>query len=376
MTNKTTLMKALLGATALTVASMGTAHAAGTAADTTVSNTFTLDYTVGTTAQPTITNDGVGGNDDPTDFTVDRLVDVDVATTGDVTVDPGETGQLLVFTVTNNGNDTQAYDLSVLNEADDEIADGDNTNDATYVFAAEPDGSCDVANVVAGNLFTGPITGDVAADETICVVLENDIDVGAADGTTDEYSLIADTVEPSTSPDAGDPLVADSDGNDIEGDAENVLADDLGTASSGDDGAAGDGAHSASAAYDVLAATLSGTKDVVVVSQDGSGCGTAPATPTAEDTTQYAIPGACVEYVITVENTGSASATDVVVADTLNANLTFQDVSDNNFAAGAFDAGTPTAVTDCAGGACVITFENGEVAAGETATVIIRALLK
>jgi len=73
MTNTKVILKGLLGATALTALSTGTAFAAGTAAGTTVSNTFTLDYSVGTTPQPPVTGDT------PTNFVVDRLIDVNVA---------------------------------------------------------------------------------------------------------------------------------------------------------------------------------------------------------------------------------------------------------------------------------------------------------
>lgn len=381
MTKTTTLLKVLLGATALTAATMGSAHAAGTQAGTNVSNTFTLDYTVGDTDQPTITNDGQNGNDPTTDFTVDRLVDVDVATTGDTVVDPGEEAQLLVFTLTNNGNDTQAYALTDLDETgDDAIADDDNTNDTIYVFPAEADGSCDTAtNVVPANVYTGPVTGDVAPDATLCVIIQNDIDTGAGDTETDAHSLVANTVEPSTGTNPGTPLTADNDGNDITGDAENVLADDTGTATSGDDAADGDGAHSATASYVVQSATLDGEKTVSIFTEDGSDCANNAATGDADP---YAIPGACVEYLITVENTGSASATSLAINDVLDDNLEFIAAWPLGFVSGAFgNPALPAINTDCTGGACVINFENGELAAGTVATptvgtIKIRAIVK
>jgi len=83
MTNTKLLLKSLLGATALTALSAGTAFAGGTAAGTTVTNTFTLDYNVGTTPQTQVTGDT------PTTFVVDRLIDVNVAPNAGTSVAPG-----------------------------------------------------------------------------------------------------------------------------------------------------------------------------------------------------------------------------------------------------------------------------------------------
>ena len=79
MTNTKILLKALLGATALTVFTTGTAQAQNnfTPADTTVSNTFTLDYKVGGVDQPQIDSSAT-----PTIFTVDRLIDLTVTSNG------------------------------------------------------------------------------------------------------------------------------------------------------------------------------------------------------------------------------------------------------------------------------------------------------
>jgi len=69
-----------------------------------VSNTFTLNYEVNDTPQPPITN-----NDTPTEFAVDRLVNVTVSNPGDTFVVADQEDALLPFVVVNNGNDQQAY---------------------------------------------------------------------------------------------------------------------------------------------------------------------------------------------------------------------------------------------------------------------------
>jgi len=54
MMTKNTILKGLLGATALTVFTAGSAHAQLTPAGTNVQNTFTLTYDVGGVPQPPI----------------------------------------------------------------------------------------------------------------------------------------------------------------------------------------------------------------------------------------------------------------------------------------------------------------------------------
>ena len=79
MKNSLYRLRAAVMGLGVVIASMsGVAFAAGTDAGTTVSNTFTLDFSVGGVAQTQITNDGVGPNPAPTSFTVDRRVDLTV----------------------------------------------------------------------------------------------------------------------------------------------------------------------------------------------------------------------------------------------------------------------------------------------------------
>lgn len=88
----------LIAWVALALFGVTAAEAAGTSAGTTVANTFTLDYQVGGVSQTQITSSG-----SPTEFTVDRLVDLTVTSAGDTTVVPGATGQTLVWSVRNDG---------------------------------------------------------------------------------------------------------------------------------------------------------------------------------------------------------------------------------------------------------------------------------
>ena len=380
---KNTLLKGLFGATALTVFTAGNAHAQLTPAGTNVQNTFTLTYDVGGVAQPPIDTSDPGDPNGPTEFTVDRLIDLTVASQGDNTVAPGATDEELVFSVTNDGNDTQAYSLTVVEETGDDI-DTDDPAGATPVLVYYIDDGDGVYQ--PGGADGAPVTynpanpPELGPDEVLWVVVTQDIPTTATDGNTADVSLLADTLEPSTSPNAGTPVTADADGtNTLTGAAENVLADGTGTTVDGSD-SDNEGDHSATGTYIVAAADITAVKTVDVFSQDGTGCAVIPGS--APTGTQYSIPGACVEYVITVENAGSSAATDIIVNDVLPDELLFASADFAGFTTGAFDSATlPALNDDCAGGACSVTFTGGTLPgavapAVTTGTVTIRAFVK
>ncbi|MDB2437955.1 hypothetical protein N9W89_04520 [Hellea sp.] len=376
---KTTILKGLLGATALTVFTAGSAHAQLTPAGTNVQNTFTLTYDVGGVEQPPIDTSDPDDPNGPTEFTVDRLIDLTVASNGDNTVAPGATDEELIFSVTNDGNDTQAYDLSIVEEGGDDF-DTDDPASAAPVLVYYVDDGDGVYEPGAGD--GAAITYDPAnppelgPDEVLWVVITQDIPVGTPDAERADLTLVADTLEPSTSPNAGTPVTADGDGNTLTGAAENVLADGSGTANE----VANAGDHSATGAYIVAAANVNASKAVTIFSEDGTGCTSIPGSPTGG----YSIPGACVEYVITVENTGSSSATDIVINDVLADELDFAGaVFGGDFTGGSFSSpALPAANTDCASGACVINLTGATLpapvapAASTTGTVTIRAFVK
>jgi len=362
MTNFKLITKGLLGASAISLFAATNAFAGGTAAGTNVQNTFTLNYQVSGTAQPTIDNTGT-----PTEFTVDRLIDLTVAGTGDTSVAPGALDQELMFTVTNNGNDLQAYNFALVNETGDDF----NTSglNITYYLDNGTGGVCDATDL-AGTAYayspgSGDASEDVVADAVLCVVVDGDIPAGPADTDTSQISLVADTLDPVT----GIAVAADTGGNTLTGAAENVLADGSGTANEDPN----EGDHSSTASYIIASADLTASKGVTVFTQDGSGCTTIPGTPGAGD--QYSVPGACVEYVISVENTGaSASATNIAISDVLPDDLTFINAAPSGFTGGTFVQ--PASSTDCISGACTVSLTGATLAAAGTGTVTIRALVK
>ena len=361
---KSKLLKGLLGATALTAFTAGSAHAVEpannfTAADTPVSNTFTLTYDVGGVTQPPIDTSDPGDPNGPTVFTVDRLIDLTVESLGDETSAPGSTNEELVYSLQNLGNDDQAYSLTVIEEAATSTTDTEDPADATPVIqyyiddgdgVYEPGG--DDGTLVTYDPANPPVLGP---DEVLWVVVTQDIRSDAVDGNTADITLLADTLDP-TAPFAE--TVDDADGNDADAAAaaENVFVDGQGTAN---EAATPDGDHSATGTYIVASADISAIKDVAMHSQDGSTCTAIPGTPIAGG---YFVPGGCVEYTITVTNSGSDAATDIDVSDTLPAELLFAAADFSGFTGGSLGT-LPPVNTDCTGSACVISLTGASLPA-------------
>ena len=89
-----------------TIAFATPAHAAGTLAGTTISNTANATFDDPTGGTTTIPSNRV-------DILVDEVLDVTVTTvTPTVIVQPGSTNQVLTFSVTNTGNGSEAFALS------------------------------------------------------------------------------------------------------------------------------------------------------------------------------------------------------------------------------------------------------------------------
>ena len=100
---------AAVSAATLTVALSSTAYAAGTTAGNTISNTATVNYSVGGVGQPSVSNT-------PTVFTVDRKVVFRVDETAPIattTVAPGQNAAVTTFTISNTSNATMDFGLAL-----------------------------------------------------------------------------------------------------------------------------------------------------------------------------------------------------------------------------------------------------------------------
>jgi uncharacterized repeat protein (TIGR01451 family) len=354
-----------MAAVAVAFSAAGAAHAAGTDAGTSVSNSFTLDYDVGGVSQTQIDTSGA-----PTTFTVDRKVDVTVSTSVNASVSPGETGAELVYGVTNTGNDNIAYRLSLTDVGADSFDIG--TYTARYYADAGGDGifTPGVDDAGAGTAYTlgAGVTADVAPDATVWVVISGDVPGTATNGQTDGAILVADSYYPTASLDGAYSAtpgtnVTTAASNTMNGEADSVLAD-----GAGDSDAANDGAHSSTGTYTVSAASLTASKTVAVVATNPVDCATDAISG------GFATPGACVEYVISAANAAgaSAAATNIAISDILPDEVQYISATQSGFSvAGALSTPGGACATNCTVG-----LTGASLAPGATGTVSIRALVR
>ena len=289
------------------------ALADGTNAGDTVSNQATLDYEVGGVNQPDVLSDGDGipGNgNQPTTFLVDNRVDLTMAASSNNA--SSGTGQILVFTVTNTGNEDQGYALQLFtgaNGSDDDI----NFNNVAIYFDADKSGTLtvgDTAYTSGSGVRVGAVDvpANAGVNSTIQILVIGDVPAGATTGQTADYTLKAFTLNAGTDTETTATAGANTAGIDV------VLAD-ITAAAGGVGGAAdatNDGDYYATATYTVQAALLSVTKSVAVISDPINGA----ANPKA-------IPGATVRYSIVITNNGVAAATLLALTDPIPSNTWF-----------------------------------------------------
>jgi uncharacterized repeat protein (TIGR01451 family) len=358
------------------------AQAIGTASGTSVDNRATVGYAVGSTTQPVIESSPTGNtvagvnNGQDTSFLVDNMVDLTVSELSGsyTTVASGGLSEVLVYTVANTGNTTQDFSLSSLDNATDPFGGADNF-DATPVAIfvdANNNGVYDAGTDVATYI------DELAADADVEVFVLRDIGV-RANGDISAVTLTAQVAAGgSVGAQGADILTDDSAAADLAGTVQIAFAD-----AAGDTDAANDGKHSDTDAYLVGAAAITVSKTSLVLSDPIGG------------SNPKAIPGAVVEYTVTVDNAAgaSAAATNVQVTDSLNAEITAGTVAfdANGYGAGTgirvtapnIAGGVPTPLTntngDADGGdftANAVTVSGIALQAGESATVTFRVVIQ
>jgi uncharacterized repeat protein (TIGR01451 family) len=327
------------------------AIAAGTTAGTTITNTATVDYQVGGVTQ--------GQQSASNNFVVDRKINLLVEEVGNITttVVPGQTNAVTTFQLTNSSNEVLDFALAA-----SQIAGGTASHGGTDTF--------DVSNVriYRDNTVTGTVgswdVGDqlvtfideLVVDTAIRLFVVADVPGGLANNAVAGVTLRATAREGGTAGSQGAAITETAGANTAGKDT--VFADIAGV--TGD--AARDGSHSDNDDYTVQTATLAVTKSSRVISD-----------PFNNTTNPKLIPGAVVEYCISVANSGSADATSVVINDAVPGQLTFN--------AGTIRLnGTVTGVTCNADGAVGGSYSAPNVsgtiatiAAGATRTLVFRA---
>jgi uncharacterized repeat protein (TIGR01451 family) len=287
----TNMLKLLGASTALAATLVASVPAfATTTPGTDILNNVTVDYQVGGVAQTQKTASDT--------FKVDRKVSLTVVEktpVGTTNVSPGQLQAITSFTVTNSSNDLLDFALTAANLAGGAAPRGTDTIDVSNLkicLDANNDGACDVAATATLTI------NDLARDGgNVTILVLGDVAAAATTGQLAGVRLTATALN--------------SDGTAITGVATdgtvNTTAVETIYADTGRDGV-----ESALDDYTVAAANLTVFKSSRVISD-----GVSASNPKA-------IPGAVIEYCISVANaTGSATATTVNVGDLIPANTTF-----------------------------------------------------
>jgi uncharacterized repeat protein (TIGR01451 family) len=296
------------------IAAIQSAHAVGTTAGTTINNQATVSYSVGGVSQTPITSSTAT-------FVVDNKIDLTVTRldSAPVVAFPNQTAVVTSFTVTNTGNSTQSYRLAATDlNGVSVFGNADTLNGLVLSTAVDTNGNnvYDAGVDQIGNL--GDIAPAASPTPVRVFVLAN-IPAGATNG---QFASVRLQAQAATAGSSGATLAVQT------ATADNPAAVDIVFADAGRDAA-----EQADSQYTIQSAALNVTKSVSVISD-----------PFNATTNPKAIPGAIVEYTISIQNTGAAAATALSIADAIPASTTY--------VAGSLrrDAATLTDAADADGG--------------------------
>ena len=263
--------------------------AVGTDAGTPIDNFATIGYNVGGVPQTAVPSN-------TTSFVVDQVVDLTVAEAdgGDTVVGAGQLDAVARFTVTNTGNATQDFALTIADLTGGTVfGNTDNIDADALTIFVDSNGN----DVYDAGTDTATFIDALVNDGTVSVFILGDIPAGAAGGDAANIELTA-TAHQTGTVGVLDPPEAETGINDDPGTVQIVFSNNTGSDQD---------------SYRVGLATLGVVKASEVLS-DPTG-GTAPAA--------LAIPGAIVEYEVVVTNTGVLDATNLVITDNIQSELTF-----------------------------------------------------
>lgn len=300
---KTSSLKHTVGLLVALSATWGSlAHAAGTDAGVTISNTASVNYTVGGVAQTQV-------NSAPAQFVVDRKIDLNLieTNTAPTNTTPGATAVVTTYKLTNTGNGAQGYTFTTGNVGGTLFGNAD-AYDVSNLQVRVSGTACVPATTTtpayAGETATTVPT--LAEDACVYVFILADSPVAALNAQAANVRLTAISREETSLNDlsaaaAAALLVAD-DPNTVQV----VFAD---SATGGQ--TARDGQAFADDQYYIVGPSLTAAK-VAAVQTDAL----QPSNPKP-------IPGATVQYTITLTNSGAAAADAVVIGDAIPANTRF-----------------------------------------------------
>lgn len=300
------------------------ALAGGTAPGTDILNTVNVNYQTGSVAQTAITASDT--------FKVDRKINftlVEASTTGTTSVNPGQTGQIARFQLTNTSNDVLDFNLAAIQQAPTTNAahGGQDAFDlSSFAFYVDANNNGTYEPLVD----TATVVDNLPIDQSRIIFAVGDIPLTATNGQIAGVQLSATALESN-----GNAITAVTDATaNSAGTVETVFADTVKTGLGGTS-AARDGVDVATDSFTVLAAVLSVFKSSRVISDGVS-------------TDKFkSLPGAVVEYCISVANAASgATATNISISDVVPTNTTYVPASIRINAT----VTTPGATQTCSGG--------------------------
>lgn len=302
------------------VAPAGTAQATGVSAGSLIENTATATYTSGTT-DITVQSNTVT-------VKVDELLDVAVAGISGSPVAAGPTVAALPFSITNTGNGSEAFNLSV------SPAVAGNQFDAVVGGLVLDDGDGIYEAGIDTVLATGAPTPAIDPDASVTIFVLVSLPNGASDGQTSQVRLTANAVTGSGTP---------------------------GTAFAGQGAGGGDAVVGSTGASDAdNGALVASTVTVTLVKSASIADPFGGSQP---------VPGAVVTYTLVASATGSGTASNLHVTDGIPAGTSYQP---GTLALGGSPLSDATDADAGHAGASGIDVALGDLAGGSTGTVTFK----
>lgn len=289
------------------LAGVGLSHGAlagGTPSNTPIENSVDISFDG---ASGRLSIPGAASSNFVTDARVDfSFVELDNPV--DVTVHPAQTGATLSFRLTNTGNDARAFDIDL---SQDDLGSpigltyDPSGSGAAGTYSVYLDGGTPALYDVTGLVSTGLIAPDSSVTLTIVAQLPET----TVQGDADRFTLLARPLDDAQSA----PMVQSISFTD--GTRETVFAD-----------SGYDGLETSQESYKTVSALISATKAIALASENRDG--TFSCAAGADQGGEAFLPGACVNYTITLTNDAAAGepATDFSFTDLFPAGLTFQAV--------------------------------------------------
>ena len=295
------------GTAALIALAANPAHAAGTAAGTTITNTATINFQVSGVSQTAQTASNA--------IIVDAKVVLTATEQGATTsVAPGQTAAVTTFQVSNASNEAIDIGLTTVAQSNGATAAHGGTvavTPASFTYWVNSNGST-TCSYSASNATQVTWLDEVAVGQTVCLYVQSSIPATATNGQVAGINLTATAEQAGVAGTQGTVLTQSGTGVAwTPGTMQTVFAD-----ASGNGGDSSyDGKYTALADYTLAAPVLSVNKNSVVISDPAEGT-----------TNPKAIPGATLQYCIVVANAAGAgaSATNLAVSDVLPANVTYK----------------------------------------------------